>query len=214
MKPTKTGRTRLSQVSPSGQAQKSQRLEQILAAAFQVFGAQGYEAARIDDVARKAGIAKGTIYLYFKGKDQLFRAVVRHLIQNPFPQAANLQGPSETILRELFTRMHTQVVRNEKARSIIRLLIAESGKFPQLADIYHREIIAPGLKALRQIVIRGVRRGEFRETAAVEFPQLLVGPAIIAVIWRLLHGERHALDLEAYMKAHIDFVLSSLRKKR
>jgi AcrR family transcriptional regulator len=214
MKPTKTGRTRPSQVSPSGQAQKSQRLKQILAAAFQVFGAQGYEAARIDDVARKAGIAKGTIYLYFKGKDQLFRAVVRHLIQNPFPQAANLQGPSETILRELFTRMHTQVVRNEKARSIIRLLIAESGKFPQLADIYHREIIAPGLKALRQIVIRGVRRGEFRKTAAVEFPQLLVGPAIIAVVWRLLHGERHALDLEAYMKAHIDFVLSSLRKKR
>jgi AcrR family transcriptional regulator len=214
MKPTKTGRRRLSQVSPWGQAQKLQRLEQILDAAFQEFGAHGYEAARIDEVAREAGIAKGTIYLYFKGKDQLFRAVVRHLIQNPFPHAANLQGPSETILRELFTRMHTQVVRNEKARSIIRLLIAESGKFPQLADIYHREIIAPGLRALRQIVVRGVRRGEFRKTAAVEFPQLLVGPAIIAVVWRLLHGERHALDLEAYMKAHIDFVLSSLRKKR
>jgi AcrR family transcriptional regulator len=213
MKPKKTGRKLPAKTSRRGPSQKAQRLEQILGAAFQVFGAHGYEATRIDEVARQAGIAKGTIYLYFKGKDQLFRAVVRSLIQNPFPQTANLPGPSETVLRQLFTRMYTQVVRSEKARSIIRLLIAESGKFPQLADIYHREVIAPGLKALRQIVMCGIERGEFRKTSAVEFPQLLVGPGILAIVFKLLHGERYPLDLDAYMKAHIDFVLSSLRKK-
>jgi len=211
MKPAKTARKLLSK-APQGQpSQKSERLEEILGAAFQVFAAHGYEAARIDEVARLAGIAKGTIYLYFKGKEELFRAVVRHLIQKPIPQPGNLRGSSEAALRELVTRMYRHVVRNEKARSIIRLLIAESGKFPQLADIYHREIIAPGLKALRLIVMRGVARGEFRKTSTAEFPQLLVGPGIIAIVWQLLHGKRHPLDLEAYMKAHIDFVLSSLR---
>src|ERR1019366_9731597 len=104
--------------SPSKrESQRPQRLEQILTAAFEVFAAHGYEAARIDDVAERAGIAKGTIYLYFKGKDQLFRAVVRNLIQKPVDgDAGNLSGRSEPMLRELFARMYARVVLNPKAR--------------------------------------------------------------------------------------------------
>ena len=212
---TKKGSSRtLPQPSRTRDTQKSQRLEQVLAAAFEVFAAHGYEAARIDEVAERAGIAKGTIYLYFKGKDQLFRAVVRNLIQKPVDEdAGNLSGRSEPMLRELFARMYARVVLNPKARSIIRLLIAESGKFPQLSDIYHREIIAPGIAVVRQIVIKGVTSGEFRKTSAVDFPQFVVAPAVLAIVWRLLHGERHALDLDAYMKAHLDFVLASLRNE-
>jgi AcrR family transcriptional regulator len=193
---------------------KLHRQEKILAAAFEVFAAHGYEAARIDDVARQAGIAKGTIYLYFRDKERLFRAVVRGLLQKRFDVVAgSFKGTGEQLLRELGSRMYSQVVRNEKVRSIVRLLIAEGGRFPQLTEIYHREIIAPGMKAVRQALLRGIASGEFRKTVALEFPQLLAAPGVLAIVWRLLHGEQHRLDLGAYSRAHLEFVLDSLRKR-
>jgi AcrR family transcriptional regulator len=198
---------------PQEQARKQQRREQILAAAFQVFAVQGYEAARIDDVAERAGVAKGTIYLYFHDKKQLFRAVVRSLLKKRFDVVARtFSGSAEDLLRDLVSRMYGEVVRNEKVRSIVRLLIAESGRFPELADIYHREIIGPGMKALRHVLMQGIATGKFRKTAALEFPQILAAPGVLAIVWRILHGERHRLDLDAYKKAHLEFVLASLRK--
>jgi AcrR family transcriptional regulator len=192
---------------------KLHRQEEILAAAFKVFAAHGYEAARIDEVARQAGIAKGTIYLYFRDKEQLFRAVVRSLVQKRFDAiAGSFQGTGEQLLRELMSRMYSQVVRNEKVRSMVRLLISEGARFPQLAEIYHREIIAPGMRAVRQALVHGIASGEFRKSAAVQFPQLLAAPGVLAIVWRVLHGERHRLDLDAYCKAHLEFVLDSLRK--
>jgi AcrR family transcriptional regulator len=194
--------------------QKEQRHQEILAAAFEVFAAHGYEATRIDDVARQAGIAKGTIYLYFRDKERLFRAVVRSLVHMKSDAAIeSFHGTGVLLLREILSGMYSQVVRNEKARSIVRMLIAESGRFPQLAEIYHREIIVPGLKRVRQALIHGIALGEFRKTPAVEFPQLLVAPGVLAIVWKLLQGERHRLDLDAYGKAHLEFVLKGLRKK-
>jgi AcrR family transcriptional regulator len=207
-------RVKVARFSPQRREQKLHRQEEILAAAFEVFAAHGFEAARIDEVARQAGIAKGTIYLYFPDKERLFRAMVRSLVQKRFDVvAASFEGTAEQLLRELLSRMYSQVVKNEKVRSIVRLLIAESGRFPQLTEVYHREIIAPGMKAVRHVLIRGVASGEFRKTAAVEFPQLLAAPGVLAIVWRLLHGERHRLDLDAYSKAHLEFVLNSLRKQ-
>jgi AcrR family transcriptional regulator len=207
-------RLKAAQPSPDRRDLKLRRQEKILAAAFEVFAAHGYEAARIDDVARQAGIAKGTIYLYFRDKERLFRAVVRGLLQKRFDVVAgSFKGTGEQLLRELGSRMYSQVVRNEKVRSIVRLLIAEGGRFPQLTEIYHREIIAPGMKAVRQALLRGIASGEFRKTAALEFPQLLAAPGVLAIVWRLLHGEQHRLDLGAYSKAHMEFVLDSLRKR-
>jgi len=207
-------RVKAAKSSPHRREQKLHRQKEILSAAFAVFATHGYEATRIDDVARQAGIAKGTIYLYFRDKEHLFRAVVRSLIQKRFDAlAGRFQGTAEQLLRELLSRMYSQVVRNEKVRSIVRLLIAESGRFPHLTEIYHREIIAPGMKAVRQALMRGIASGEFRKTAAVEFPQLLAAPGVLAIVWRVLHGERHRLDLDAYSKAHLEFVLDSLRKQ-
>jgi AcrR family transcriptional regulator len=212
MKRVRSGQVKIAQSSPRRREQKMQRQEEILAAAFHVFAAHGYEATRIDEVARQAGIAKGTIYLYFRDKEQLFRAVVHGLVQMKFDAiAGSLQGTAEQLVHELLSRMYSQVVRNEKVRSIVRLLIAESGRFPQLAEIYHREIIAPGMKAIRQVLLRGIASGEFRKTAAVDFPQLLAAPGVLAIAWRLLHGERHQLNLDAYRKAHLEFILNSLR---
>jgi len=214
MRTMNSKRGKAAKSSPHRREVKLHRQEEILAAAFEVFAAHGYDAARIDDVARQAGIAKGTIYLYFRDKEQLFRAVVRSLVQKRFDAiAGSFQGTGEQLLRELHSRMYSQVVRNEKVRSIVRLLIAEGGRFPQLTEIYHREIIAPGIKAVRQALLRGIAAGEFRKTSAVEFPQLLAAPGVLAIVWRLLHGERHRLDLDAYSKAHLVFVLDSLHKQ-
>jgi len=210
----KSRQVKAAKSSPRRREQKLHRQEAILAAAFEVFAAHGYEAARIDEVARRAGIAKGTIYLYFTDKERLFRAMVRSLVQKRFDAVAgSFHGTAEQLLRELLSRMYSQVVRNEKVRSIVRLLIAEGGRFPQLAEIYHREIIAPGMKAVRQGLRQGIASGEFRKTVALEFPQLLAAPGILAIVWRLLHGERHRLDLDAYSKAHLEFILGSLRKQ-
>ena len=214
MRTMNSRRVKAAKSSPRRREQKLHRQEEILGAAFKVFAAHGYEATRMDEVARQGGIAKGTIYLYFRDKEQLFRAVVRGLVQKKFDaMAGSFQGTGEQLLRELLSRMYGQVVRNEKVRSIVRLLIAESGRFPQLAEIYHREIIAPGMRAVRRALMHGITSGEFRKTAAVEFPQLLAAPGVLAILWRLLHGERHRLDLDAYSKAHLEFVLDSLRKQ-
>jgi AcrR family transcriptional regulator len=214
MRARNSRREKAAKSSPRRRERKLHRQEEILAAAFEVFAAHGYEATRIDDVARQAGIAKGTIYLYFPDKERLFGAVVRSLIQKRFDAVAeSFQGTAEQLLRELLSRMYSQVVRNEKVRSIVRLLIAESGRFPQLPEIYHREIIAPGMKAVRHVLMRGIASGEFRQTAAVEFPQILAAPAVLAIVWRVLHGERHRLALDAYSKAHLEFLLDGLRKQ-
>jgi AcrR family transcriptional regulator len=197
---------------------KSLRHDQILAAAFDEFAAKGYAEARLDDVADRVGIAKGTIYLYFKNKEMLFQAVLRGLVHHVFEELDQFirafPGSAEDLLRAIFSRQYSEVVKNPKARLVFRLLIAEGHKFPQLADVYLREVITPGVAAMRVLVEKGVLSGEFRETTIADFPQVLVGPAVLAIVWALILGERQCLDLDAYMEAHLDLVLCGLRKLR
>lgn len=211
MKILQSRRGVLTRASLRRQEQRLHRQEDILKAAFDVFAAHGYEATRIDEVAKKAGIAKGTIYLYFRDKDHLFRAVVNSVVQINSGGAAGVsQGTAQQLLRGLLSRMYEHVVRSDKVRSIIRMLVAESSRFPQLAEIYHQEVVVPGLKAVQQVLMRGVEDGEFRKTKALDFPQLIIGPALVAMLWQLLFAKRHPLDVDAYLKAHLEFVLSSL----
>ena len=213
MRGLNSGRVKAAKSSPRRRELKLHRQEEILAAALEEFGANGYAATRLEDVAKRAGIAKGTIYLYFRDKERLFGAVVRTLIRKRIDALTGmLSGSAEELLCELLSQMY-KVVRNPKARSIVRMLIAESGKFPQLADIYHREVIGRGLNRVRRVLKKGVATGEFRQTKAAQFPQILVAPGVLAIMWQLLHGERHRLDLDAYSKAHLEFVLNSLRKQ-
>ena len=208
-------RSKLKKASPRRQELKAHRQSEILAAAFAVFAVHGYEAARIDDVARQAGIAKGTIYLYFRDKKQLFQAVVRNLIPKRFDVLLKtLPGAPDELLRTLLSQVYTNVVRNEHVPSIFRMLIAESERFPELAEIYHREIIVPGMKAMREVLKRGMEQGTFRKSQALEFPQIVVAPALLAMVWQLLFGTQHPLNLKIYMQAHLDFVLRSLAASR
>jgi len=188
---------------------------QILAAAFEEFAANGYAAARLDNVAKRADIAKGTIYLYFPSKSRLFEAVVRGLIR-PIPEdfelrVNNSSAPACQVLVDLISRQYAEVVTNRKARAILRLLITESGRFPQLSDVYHREVIEPGVRAIRLVLQKGIASGEFRPTQIEAFPQILAAPAVLAIVWMLILGTRAELDLEAYRAAHVELILSALR---
>jgi AcrR family transcriptional regulator len=195
--------------------QKTHRQQEILAAALEVFGARGFEAARIEEVARLAGIAKGTVYLYFPDKEKLFQAVVRELIPRRLDLLlARLSGSPPVLLQALLSQIYANVVRNPKVPSIVRMLVAESDRFPRLAEIYHQEVIERGMKAMRKVLTQGVAEGAFGTTKAIEFPQLIAGPALLAMVWQLLFGKQHPLDLDAYMKAHTEFVLRSLRPQR
>jgi len=193
---------------------KAEREAQILAAAFKEFAANGYAAARLDDVAKRAKIAKGTIFLHFRDKKALFRAVLCSLIRPPRPpsegELQNSQSTSESLLRQLLAHMYSQVVENKRARALIRLLIAESEKFPELAEIYYQEIIAPGTSAIGLLVEKGVASGEFRASDVRRFPQIVVAPGVLAVMWVLLLGENR-LDLEGYRAVYLDFDMRWLR---
>ena len=201
-----------------GRRRKEGRPQEILEAAFEEFAANGFAATRLEDVARRGGIAKGTIYLYFRDKAGLFRAVVRNMIQPVFenlaPFVERFPGSSKDLLRNLIARQYAHVVGNEKARAILRLLIAESGNFPRLSEIFHREIIGPGVSVLRQVLSRGEASGEFRRSKVRDFPQIMIAPGVLAILWRLVHGDRNRLNLRAYMSAHTEFVLRALQEHR
>lgn len=194
---------------------KAPRQRQILSAAFEEFAANGYAAARLDRVARRARIAKGTIYLYFPSKSRLFQAVVRSLIQ-PVPEnfesiVAASPASASRLLAEFIARQYSSLVGNRKAREIVRLLIAESGKFPELSELYRREVIDPGMRAIRLLIEKGVASGEFCDSAVRDFPQMIAGPAVLAVVWTLIFGSHFTLNLEAYRDAHVQFVMAGLR---
>jgi AcrR family transcriptional regulator len=191
---------------------KVRRQARILGAAFQEFAANGYAGARLDDVAKRAKIAKGTIFLHFRDKKALFRAVLRNSIQ-PLASTATPSSPEscshDAVIRNLLSRLYAEVVENRKARSLLRLLVAESEKFPELAEMYYREVILPGASTMAAAIEAGVDSGQFH-TNAGRFPQIVAGPAILAAVWALLLGRRHELDLSAYREAHLDFVMKSL----
>jgi AcrR family transcriptional regulator len=198
----------------TGEGRKAPRQRQILSAAFEEFAANGYAGARLDRVARRAGIAKGTIYLYFPSKSRLFQAVVRSLIQ-PVPDdfesfVAASPASASQLLVEFITRQYSGLVANRKAREIVRLLIAESGKFPELAELYRREVIDPGMRAIRLLLEKGVASGEFRQLRVRDFPQVIAAPAVLAVVWTLIFGSQFSLDFEAYRDAHVQFVTAAL----
>lgn len=215
----KPAQTRIKMTPASrGREWKLERHEQILQAAFEQFAAKGYADTRIDDVARSAGIAKGTIYLYFKDKKRLFRAVLRsmthHFFEELEPFVKTFQGSATELVGRIVERQYSELVKNPKARSMFRLLIAEGHRFPELSEVYFHEVIEPGVAAMQTILEKGIAAGEFRQTKLADFPQIFAGPAVLAVIWTLILGDRRPLDFDAYMDAHIELLLNGLKSTK
>lgn len=200
---------------PRRDQRRADREAAIVRAAIAEFIAVGLSSARLDDVAARAGVAKGTIYLYFDSKEELFKAAVRALIfpvmQQVEREVAEFQGPTEELLRKALRSIHMDMVVRDDTRELLRMLIAEAHRMPELAEFFHTEMAARGLATLKMIVWRGIALGEFRPTPAAEFPLLVIAPCQAAALWQLLYGNRHALDAERYIDAHCEFVLAALR---
>jgi AcrR family transcriptional regulator len=202
--------------TPRRRTRKDDRSQEIVAAAFEEFAAKGYAGTRLEDVASRAKVSKGLPYLYFKTKEELFKAVVRSVITAHFDVIRGemdtttlsvedfLKGPFLSFIQELV---------GSKRVFIVRLLIAEGHKHPELTKFYYDTVVSRGLETLTQLIDRGVANGEFRETQLRDFPQLLIAPMLMAVIWRALFERHHHLDTDAMLKTHIDLIVHAIKVK-
>jgi AcrR family transcriptional regulator len=185
------------------------RRQAILAAALEQFSSQGFAAARLDDVARRAGVAKGTIYLYFADKEALFQDLVRSMLApvvGHLESLVRVEVPFPALARELVDVMVREVL-GTRRKDIIRLIISEGTRFPALAEFYHREVLSRIFTGLRAILERAVERGELRHRALVQFPQLLGAPLLVAVVWNSVFGHLQPLDARAMLNAYLDILL-------
>jgi AcrR family transcriptional regulator len=196
---------------------RQQRLAEILRAGFEEFAQYGYAATRLEDVGERVNLTKGAIYLYFKDKEELFKAVVRSVIQPALQEATaaaeNFTGSSEELLRLLLMTLYREIVHNRKRSRLLRILIAEGQNFPELTEFYYREILQHGIGGVKIALARGVARGELRPSLARDYPQVVVGPVVAAVIWTMLFGKSHPLDLDGYCRAHFDLLMNGLKAR-
>jgi AcrR family transcriptional regulator len=196
---------------------KAERPQEIVEAAFIEFSRNGYATTTLDQIAERAGVTKGTIYVYFENKEQLFLSMVREFTK---PTTETMQGLFEThehstadLLRAQFSFIYEHIVEDRRRREVVRMLIAEAPRFPNLADRYHEEILRPCLEMLRQAIQRGIDRGEIRQSSVINNPQVVIAPIALVDLWMMMFDDRHPLDLKAYFNAHLDLVLNGLLVK-
>jgi AcrR family transcriptional regulator len=200
--------------APRRRERKDNRPQEIVAAAFEEFAVKGFAATRLEDVAARARVSKGLPYLYFKTKEELFKAVVCSVITSHFDVIRErmekttlsvedfLKGPFLEFIQELAC---------SKRVFIVRLLIAEGHKHPELTKFYYDTVVSRGIETLTRLIDRGVEGGEFRATRLRDFPQLLIAPMLTAILWRALFERHHHLDTDALLKTHVDLMLDAIR---
>lgn len=194
------------------ETRSAQRREAILAAALDEFSASGFTAARLDDVARRAGIAKGTIYLYFRDKESLFQELIRTMLT---PLVGTIEGLSKAdlpigVLAGHFADLFVREVYETRRRDVIRLMIAEGPRFPKLAEFYYREVLSRVVAAVRALLERAAARGE-APAGLAEFPQIIAAPGLMAIIWAGLFERYEPLDVRAMMKTHLEMLFAPMR---
>ena len=196
--------------------QKARRPNEILEAAFEEFTAKGYAATRVEDVAARLGVTKGTIYLYFPTKDALFEAMFRHT-STPFADLLTaidtLRGTCAERLRALLLLAYEKAANDRKTRQLLRLSIAEGTRFPEIVDRHYDEFIAPALAAVAALVGEGVKSGEFRKSAAAKMPEVLASSIFHITVWRLMFADRKPIDGMAFMETYIDMVMNGLLQR-
>jgi AcrR family transcriptional regulator len=198
-----------------GRPRKDERPDEILEAAFVEFADKGFLATRLDDVATRAGVAKGTVYLYYDSKEALFQAAVRSRMLPVVAQVGMLSqqhdGPTVDLLRVIVRVMYGRLS-DPTVRTLMRILIADGQRFPDLIAFYHREVLSKLKGALQAIVARGVVRGEFRKGALTDLPEVLVSPGLMGAIWQMTFAAEEDIPLERFMAAHLDLIERSLHK--
>ncbi len=209
-----------SQAAPEPGSKRSRRKQErpgeLLQAALDLFVEKGYAATRVEEVAARAGVSKGTLFLYFASKQELFKAVVRHSIAGRFAEWSeeldNYCAPSSDLLRYCFNTWWEHIG-NTKASGITKLMLSESGNFPELAQFYQQEVVLPGHTLIKRILQRGVERGEFRPMDLDLAVHCVVAPMMFLTIWKhSLGGCIPPGDFapEAFIAVQVDNLLHGL----
>ena len=193
---------------------KDERPSELVAAALDLFVERGFAATRLDDVAARAGVSKGTLYLYFESKEALFKAVIEEAIVPLLASAedviANDQGTSIDLLRRLLNGWWEQIGATRLA-GVPKLIIAEARNFPAVAQYYHDAVIVRGRALLRTLLQRGIERGEFRPLDLETAIDVIYAPLMMLVVWRSsLCFCAKETDPATYLRTHFDLLVQGL----
>ena len=213
-RPSRTIRKSAEKPASNRAERAAERRTAIIEAAMDEFIARGFAATRLDDVASRAGVAKGTIYLHFKDKEALFEELIRTAIVPLVNRLAagppSLEGSVRDMIED-FVRTFLHEVTTTRRGDIVRLIVAEGPRFPEIADFYYREVVSKGLAGMRAAIALGIARGEIRNKELAQFPQILIAPAMIAVIWQSLFSKHAPLDAIEMFQVHLDLIFGERR---
>jgi AcrR family transcriptional regulator len=194
---------------------KEARPGEILDAALAEFAARGFAASRMEDIAARAGVTKGTLYLYFPSKEELFKSLVRESIGAMITarriEADAYQGSAAELLAAVLGRIG-HFARTSDRAVLPKIVMSEAGNFPELLRFYRAEVVENGMALLGGIIARGIARGEFRAVDPEHAARLCVAPLLLVILWRtsFARDETRPYDLEGLIETHIDVLLKGL----
>lgn len=194
---------------------KEARPQELLAAALDLFVERGFTATRLDDVAARAGVSKGTLYLYFTNKEELFKAVVRDSMIPVIGEAEDFidqyQGHSAALFQEVMLGWW-QRIGNTKVSGITKLIMAESGNFPDVAQFYHDEVISRVNRLIIRMLEHGIARGEFRPLDVQQAKHVVAAPMVMLMMWNHSFGacRLDQITPDAYLQSYLDIFLRGL----
>ena len=200
---------------PKWRRRKEARPAEIVAAALEVFAEKGFAAARLEDIAARAGVSKGALYLYFETKQDLFAAVVRDAISPNLATveaaAAAIDLPFAQVARLLLGRA-SDMLANTQIGGVAKMVIAESRNFPDLARVWHDEVVIRMLRVITGLIERAQSKGEVRPGEPRFHALALIGPLFMGVLWRevLEPAGAEPLDLQRLAQQHVETVLTGL----
>lgn len=200
---------------PRWRRRKEARPAEIVAAALACFAERGFSATRLEEIAQRAGVTKGTLYLYFPNKEELFKAVVRQtlvplLARNEEAIAAST-APTPVLLRQLILGF-PGLMANNPASALPKLIISEAQNFPDLAQFYLSEVVQRGRKLISGLIARGVARGEFRDVDVDHAFYSVMAPLVLTALWQHSFApyDKGGLDPQKLAQVHADVILRGL----
>jgi AcrR family transcriptional regulator len=208
----------LNAIGPSRRRRKEARPGELIDAAIEVFAEKGFASARLEDVARRAGVGKGTAYLYFPNKEALFKAAIGEVVVTNIAMGERdveaWQGSTAALLEQVL-RYWAKVISSRRG-GLLKLIIAEARNFPELAAWYHREVAERGERLLRAVLRRGIERGEFRPFDVEAMSTVIAAPMAFRAIWAhsLGHCEAAPVADERYYQSYFEFLAAGLRATR
>jgi len=194
---------------------KAERPGEILREAFAEFVDKGFIAARVEDIAKRIGVTKGTVYFYFETKERLFEEVMVSVSAAIASDIASIpldtRGTYVDQLKNFILSVYGMLAKHPEGREMVRLLIAEAPRFPELTEKHHDHFIGPGVAAIKRIVTNGIAAGEFTDSALADFPQLVMSPILVLTFGQLRFAGRRPIDPRKFIEAHLELVINGLR---